>query len=191
MIRIWMAVQDRDRRAALIRMLRTDPTVRLVGSEAEADIVCREAEPVPVSALLRSSGRTERFSRTGRVPDVTELKRRRAARARQERAELDAVWNLLATGGPVRLSEFGRLDHATFERVLELLGRALAAAPGRGGDRQGVTSDGRLRIVLRPPGDAGTAVLRTPRGVFEGPDYLVEIEALDRPAGRTAREAAG
>jgi hypothetical protein len=42
MIRIWVAVQDRDRRAALIRMLRTDPTVRLVGSEAEADIVCRE-----------------------------------------------------------------------------------------------------------------------------------------------------
>lgn len=49
MIRIWVAVQDPDRRAALIRMLRTDPTVRLVGSEAEADIVCREAEPVPVS----------------------------------------------------------------------------------------------------------------------------------------------
>jgi DNA-binding NarL/FixJ family response regulator len=49
MIRIWVAVQDPDRRAGLIRMLRTDPAVRLVGSEAEADIVCREAEPVPLS----------------------------------------------------------------------------------------------------------------------------------------------
>jgi DNA-binding NarL/FixJ family response regulator len=49
MIRIWVAVQNPDRRATLIRMLRSDPAVRLVGSEAEADIVCREAEPVPLS----------------------------------------------------------------------------------------------------------------------------------------------
>jgi DNA-binding NarL/FixJ family response regulator len=61
MIRIWVAVQDRDRRAALIRMLRTDPTVRLVGSEAEADIVCREAEPVPVSLpVVATDGLTPR-----------------------------------------------------------------------------------------------------------------------------------
>jgi DNA-binding NarL/FixJ family response regulator len=33
-------------------MLRTDPAVRLVGSEAEADIVCREAEPVPLSVPI-------------------------------------------------------------------------------------------------------------------------------------------
>jgi DNA-binding NarL/FixJ family response regulator len=52
MIRVWVAVRDPDRRAALIRMLRTDPVVRLVGSEAEADIVCREAEPVPVSQTV-------------------------------------------------------------------------------------------------------------------------------------------
>ncbi len=55
MIRVWVAVRDPDRRAALIRMLRTDPSVRLVGSEAEADIVCREAEPVPVSHTVISS----------------------------------------------------------------------------------------------------------------------------------------
>ena len=61
MIRIWVAVQDRDRRAALIRMLRSDPTVRLVGSEAEADIVCRDAEPVPVSsAVAAGEGLTQR-----------------------------------------------------------------------------------------------------------------------------------
>ncbi len=52
MIRVWVSVRDPDRRAALIRALRTDPTVRLVGSEAEADIVCREAEPVTVSLSL-------------------------------------------------------------------------------------------------------------------------------------------
>ena len=61
MIRIWVAVQDRDRRAALIRMLRTDPTVRLVGSEAEADIVksyalhanCYICKPVDLTQFIR------------------------------------------------------------------------------------------------------------------------------------------
>ncbi|MBA3318365.1 MAG: hypothetical protein H0T50_09795 [Gemmatimonadales bacterium] len=49
MIRVWIALRDPDRRQALIRILRADPMVRLVGSEAEADVVCREAEPVPLS----------------------------------------------------------------------------------------------------------------------------------------------
>jgi DNA-binding NarL/FixJ family response regulator len=51
-IRVWVAVRDPDRRAALIRALRTDASVRLVGSEAEADIVCREAEPVSLPLAL-------------------------------------------------------------------------------------------------------------------------------------------
>lgn len=52
MIRVWVSVRDPERRAALIRALRTDPSVRLVGSEAEADVVCREAEPVQVPLAL-------------------------------------------------------------------------------------------------------------------------------------------
>jgi DNA-binding CsgD family transcriptional regulator len=51
-IRVWVAVRDPDRRAALIRALRADPSLRLVGSEAEADIVCREAESLPVPLAL-------------------------------------------------------------------------------------------------------------------------------------------
>jgi ATP/maltotriose-dependent transcriptional regulator MalT len=54
-IRVWVSVRDPDRRAALIRALRTDPTVRLVGTEAEADIVCSEVEPTPVSLSLAVS----------------------------------------------------------------------------------------------------------------------------------------
>ncbi|HEY7612073.1 MAG TPA: helix-turn-helix transcriptional regulator [Gemmatimonadales bacterium] len=52
MIRVFVSVQDPGRRSALIRALRTDPTVRLVGSEAEADVVCREAEPLPLALAL-------------------------------------------------------------------------------------------------------------------------------------------
>jgi hypothetical protein len=61
---------------------------------------------------LRSAGRTERLSRTGRVRDFAEVRAARAARAKAERAELEAAWSMLETGGKIRLSHFGRLDHA-------------------------------------------------------------------------------
>lgn len=146
----------------------------------------REAPPVPVSALLRSAGRVERFSRTGRVRDVTALKAERATRARAERAELDAAWSLLATDGPVRLSRFARLDHAVFEHLLDLLGRALAATPGPDGVRRAASADGRTEVRLHRPPDAGgqatTAVLHTPRGRFTGPDFVVDISTAHRSA---------
>ena len=137
----------------------------------------REAPPVEVSPLLRSAGRTERFSRTGRVRDVAQVRAARAARAKAERAELEAAWNMLDTGGKVRLSQFGQLDHALFERLLELLGRALASSQDGSGWRRGTTADGRIEIVLKPPGDAAVARLETPRGVFCGPDYVIEVRA--------------
>ncbi|MEV7603355.1 TIGR02677 family protein [Kitasatospora sp. NPDC089797] len=134
-----------------------------------------EAPPVEVSALLRTSGRTERFTRTGRVRDIGGLKAARAERARKERAELEAAWAVLDTDGPVRLSGFGTLDHTVFERLLDLLGRALAVRPDGGGTRRAVTSDGRVEIVLRPLSDGTRAVLQTSRGRLEGPDYLIEV----------------
>ncbi|EOD66815.1 TIGR02677 family protein [Amycolatopsis vancoresmycina] len=147
-----------------------------------------EAPPVEVSPLLRASGRTERFSRTGKVRDVASVRAARAEQARAERAELEAAWDMLDTGGPVRLSSFGTLDHGVFERLLDLLGRALAADPGRAGHRRSTTSDGRIEIVLRMPGDGSIATLATPRGQFRGPDYEVEI----RTAGhRAVRRTAG
>lgn len=148
----------------------------------------REAPPVAVSPLLRSAGRTERFSRTGRVRDVAAVRAARAERARAERAELEAAWSMLDTGGGVRLSRFGELDHALFERLLELLGGALAASPDSSGARRGSTTDGRIEIILRPPADGAVARLRTPRGVFRGPDYEIEIRAA---GARPARRASG
>ncbi len=137
----------------------------------------RDAPPVEVSPLLRSAGRTERFSRTGRVRNVAAVRAARAERARAERAELEAAWSMLDTGGTVRLSDFGQLDYALFERLLELLGQALASNPDAGGARRNTTSDGRVEVVLQPAADAATATLRTPRGVFRGPDYEIQIMA--------------
>jgi uncharacterized protein (TIGR02677 family) len=147
-----------------------------------------EAPPVEVSPLLRTSGRTERFSRTGKVRDVASVRAARAEQARAERAELEAAWDMLDTGGAVRLSSFGALDHGVFERLLDLLGRALGADPSRAGNRRSTTSDGRIEIILRVPGDGKIATLTTPGGQFRGPDYEVEI----RTAGRRAvRRTAG
>ena len=150
-----------------------------------------EAPPVEVSALLRTSGRTERFTRTGRVRDVGAVKAARVERARKERAELEAAWDVLGTAGPVRLSGFDELDHAVFERLLDLLGRALAVRPDTTGARRAVTSDGRVEVVLRPAPDGGRAVLRTSRGRLEGPDYLVEIRSQGSAPTARQEEAAG
>lgn len=147
-----------------------------------------EAPPVEVSPLLRSAGRAERFSRTGRVRDVSEIKAARAQQALAERAEMEAAWDMLDTGGVIRLSGFGRLDHAVFERLLDLLGRALGSGAGRGGTRRSTTADGRIEIVLRPPEDGAVTQLKTPRGVFQGPDFEIEIRAF---GDRHVRRASG
>jgi uncharacterized protein (TIGR02677 family) len=144
---------------------------------------------VEVSPLLRAAGRTERFSRTGRVRDVAAVKAARAQRALAQRAELEAAWNMLDTGGAVRLSAFGRLDHGVFERLLDLLGQALGVVPDAGGVRRAATSDGRIEIVLRPPRDGAMARLRSPRGEFSGPDYEIEISTAG--ASRPRRTSGG
>jgi len=146
-----------------------------------------QAPPVEVSALLRTSGRTERFTRTGKVRDIAGVKAARAERARLERAESEAAWNVLRTDGPVRLSDFGELDHTVFGRLLDLIGRALAVRPDSTGARRAVTGDGRVEIVLRPVRDGRVATLRTPKGSLRGPDYAVVIQtvgAAGAPAGQ-------
>ncbi|MCX9190963.1 TIGR02677 family protein [Carbonactinospora thermoautotrophica] len=146
------------------------------------------APRVPVSPLLRTHGVTEKAARTARVRDVAEIRRRRRARALRERAELEAAWARLATDGTVRLSTFGELDHATFARLLHLLGRALSVRPGRDGLRRATTTDGRLEVTLRDPGDGRTATIRTPSGEFTGPDYAVEIRSPLREIRRESRD---
>ncbi|MGW4373743.1 TIGR02677 family protein [Streptomyces albidoflavus] len=155
-----------------------------------------EAPPVEVSALLRSSGRTERFTRTGKVRDVAAVRAERRERARLERAQLARAWEELGTDRPVRLSSLAALDTAVFDRLLELLGRALAVPPDADGLRRATTGDGRVEIALSPPPDARTAVLRTARGTLRSPDYVIHVTTLGQattvsPAPARSTEAAG
>ncbi|MFF9351260.1 TIGR02677 family protein [Streptomyces sp. NPDC014734] len=156
-----------------------------------------EAPAVAVSALLRTSGRTERFTRTGKVRDVAALRAERAERARAERAELARARQALRTDGPVRLSSFDVLDPVAFDHLLDLLGRALAAPSDTDGLRRTTTGDGRVEIVLSPPPDRRTAVLHTAKGTLAGPDYVVHImvaggtTAFPAVGAATGQEAAG
>jgi uncharacterized protein (TIGR02677 family) len=150
-----------------------------------------EAPPVEVSALLRTSGRTERFSRTAKVRDIAVVKAARAEQARLERAQLEAAWDQLATDGPVRLSAVGALDHTVFERLLDLLGRALSARPDRHGNRRALTTDGRVEIVLQPLTDDRTVMLRTTHGTLTTGDYTVDIRTPGTQPTTARRRAAG
>lgn len=154
-----------------------------------------QAPPVEVSALLRTAGRTERFSRTAKVRDIAAVKAARAERARQERAEMEAAWEQLSTDGPVRLSDIGTLDHTVFERLMDLIGRALSTRPDSAtSTRRAVTGDGRVEIELRPPADDHTAVLHTTHGALTTPDYTVHIATPGShrgTAGPGRREATG
>jgi uncharacterized protein (TIGR02677 family) len=94
------------------------------------------------------------------------------------------------THGPVRLSAFGELDPAAFDRLLDLLGRALSARPDAGGLRRATTGDGRMEIALAPPPDDRTALLRTAKGTLAGPDYLVHITEAGGAAALLAPPAA-
>jgi hypothetical protein len=79
----------------------------------------------------------------------------------------------------VRLSDLADLvlDHSTFERLLDLLGRALSASAGRDGSRRAVAADGLTSLILHESDDLSYVRLETSHGGFQTPDFVVSIEA--------------
>ncbi|GAA3884355.1 TIGR02677 family protein [Streptomyces sedi] len=148
-----------------------------------------DSEPVRISPQLRRTGSYERRGRPRRVADRTEARRKLAeltARQVQQTARARAE---LATDGPTRLSRLGELDPVAFDLFLRLLGDALSTwRPGMA--RTVATSgDGAMEIRLAVVDDGTRAEIRTPGGVFRGPDHLVEI--VDLTEGRPAGSASG
>ncbi|WP_171162526.1 TIGR02677 family protein [Streptomyces sp. I05A-00742] len=140
-----------------------------------------EAEPLRISPQLRRTGSYERRGRARRVQDRSEQRRELAAIAAKQAQEIAAARARLATDGVIRLSGLGELDPMAFGLFLQLLGDALATW------RPGMTStvatsnDGSMEIRLTALADGSTAEIRTPGGVFRGPDHLVEITDLASP----------
>jgi uncharacterized protein (TIGR02677 family) len=147
------------------------------------------APPLEISPRLRRTGSYERRGKPSRVTDRSEQRRHLAELAAKEAAQLAEARAALATERPIRLSDIATLDEEPFRLFLGLLGDALTAlTPGRR-EIATTTSDGSMAVrltVLDTGGvDArsagaprGEVAIRTPHGVFRGPDHLVHIVNL-------------
>ncbi|MFE9379485.1 TIGR02677 family protein [Streptomyces sp. NPDC006855] len=144
-----------------------------------------EAEPLRISPQLRRTGSYERRGKPRKVEDREERRRLLAETAVKQAADVAAARARLVTHGVTRLSGLGELDPASFGQFLQLLGDALATwRPGMS-DTTATSNDGSMEIRLTALADGTTAEVRTPVGVFSGPDHLIEIVDLmagDAPA---------
>ncbi len=135
----------------------------------------RDAPPLHISPRLRRTGSYERRGRANRIADREEGRLLLARLAAKQSEHTAAARARLATGRPTKLGELGELDPDAFGLFLSLLGDALAA---RHPDRREVattTVDGTLRVRLVALADAPAVEIRTPAGIFRGPDHVIEI----------------
>jgi uncharacterized protein (TIGR02677 family) len=145
-----------------------------------------DAEPLQISPRLRETGSYERRGTPNKAVDREAGRRLLAEKAERETAEIAEARRLLATDGPVLLSELAGpdgLDPRAFRLFLSVLGDALAAR------RPGVTTttatsgDGTMEIRLKLVDATRTVSVATADGVLSGPEHVVEIIDL------TGREA--
>ncbi len=135
----------------------------------------REAPPLHISPRLRRTGSYERRGRASRITDREEGRRLLERLAAEQSEQTAAARARLATDRPTRLGELGELDSDAFGLFLSLLGDVLAA---RRPDRREVattTVDGTLAVRLVALADAPVVEIRTPAGIFRGPDHVIEI----------------
>ncbi|MEV0411892.1 TIGR02677 family protein [Streptomyces sp. NPDC050448] len=145
---------------------------------APASTPWADAEPLRISPQLRRTGSYERRGKPRKVEDRQEARRRLAEVAVKQAAEIAAARARLVTGGMTRLSELGELDPASFRLFLQLLGDALATwRPGMT-HTVATSNDGSMEIRLTALADGSAAEVRTPGGVFRGPDHTIEIIEL-------------
>lgn len=136
------------------------------------------AAPLLISPRLRETGSYERRGAPNRAVDREQGRRQLAERAEREAAEIAEARRLLATDGPVLLSELAGdegLDPRAFRLFLSVLGDALAARRPGTATTTATSGDGTMEIRLKLV-DAGTIVaIPTEDGVLSGPEHMVEI----------------
>jgi uncharacterized protein (TIGR02677 family) len=138
-----------------------------------------QAPPLQISPRLRRTGSYERRGHPNRVTSREDGRRLLAARAARQTEQTAIARRRLATGRLTMLGQLGELDPDAFSLFLALLGDAIAAR--RSGQREvsTTTADGTLHVRLVELMDAALIEIRTPAGVFRGPDHAIEIVDLD------------
>jgi uncharacterized protein (TIGR02677 family) len=143
-----------------------------------------QAPPLRISPRLRRTGSYERRGHPNRIASREEGRLVLARLAARQTEQTAAARARLATGRPTRLGELGELDRDAFGLFLALLGDALSTR--RSGQREVLTTtaDGALRVRLTALPNAALVAIRTPAGVFRGPDHLIEIAATPESQSR-------
>jgi uncharacterized protein (TIGR02677 family) len=148
-----------------------------------------DAPPLRIAPRLRRLGR---YAHHGRPPTVIDRSSGKAvlrADAEAEAEQLALAQRRLASARLTKLSELGALSPAEFDLFLDLLGDTLAMQIDQDETVCTVSSDGALRVTLRPVGDGSTAVIECGTGRLAGPDHFITIEdvfAVPVPAGDAA-----
>lgn len=132
------------------------------------------AAPIEAS-LYRAGGRSGGGS-TARIIDTSGRAAAFAEECAREQEQLVQALERFRDKGPVTLSHIGRLDASEFRHLLAWLDRVLVAAAEETGVSRALSSDGLYELALHPPAsrDARARIL-TGAGVFEGPDYALEV----------------
>jgi uncharacterized protein (TIGR02677 family) len=137
-----------------------------------------QAPPLHISPRLRRTGSYERRGQPNRVVNREDSRRLLAQRAARQTEQTAAARARLATGRPTHLGELGELDRDAFGLFLALLGDALSVRRSGQSKVSTTTADGALHISLVALADADLVEIRTPAGVFRGPDHVIEIADL-------------
>lgn len=135
-----------------------------------------EAEPLWLSPRLHVNGRVTVRSQATAVVDQSKAKSELARLEADEAEQIARAQRELACGRPMRLSDFGVLEPATFHLLLDLLGEALANRTDPRQPAEAASMDGALLIRLGPEDETQRgAEIATSTGVLRGPDCAVTI----------------
>jgi uncharacterized protein (TIGR02677 family) len=135
-----------------------------------------EAEPLWLSPRLHVSGRVTVRGQATAVVDQSKAKSELARIEADEAEQMALAQRQLASGRPMRLSDFGVLEAQTFHLLLDLLGEALASRTDPLKPVLVTSMDGSLLIRLGPADETGRfAEIVTSLGVLRGPDCEVTI----------------
>jgi uncharacterized protein (TIGR02677 family) len=135
-----------------------------------------------ISPRLRRTGSYERRGRPNRVINRADGRRLLVERAAAEAEQTAAARVRLAIGRPIRLGQLGELEPDAFRLFLSLLDEALSARRPGDPEVRITTADGSLMVHMVPISNSPLVEVRTPAGVFRGPDHVIEIVDLTEAA---------
>lgn len=132
--------------------------------------------PLRISPRLRTTGGYRRRGADYAVTDRSKEKALLAQKAQEEADQTRKARARLLESNALRLSDFSKLSMAEFDLFLDLLGSVLnRPLPMDDNPRSANSSDGSLRIVLKPAADQKWTTIWTPDGDFHTPDDFISI----------------